>query len=97
MITRDAILRRSRCIGRRGNSSNPLGRVITRVGSEGWFASGELFRVASAIASLEGVDGVVQRLEEPIGTTIDTKIEDIYCLIIDKGCLYCYRLFSYIF
>ena len=97
MIVYDDILRVSRCIENRGSSSNPLGRVITRVGSEGWFASSELFRVASAIASLEGVDGVVQRLEEPIGTTIHTKKEDIYCLIIDKGCLYCYRLFSYIF
>ena len=97
MITRDDILRRSRCIESRSNSSNPLGRVITRVGSEAWFASGELFRVAAAVARLEGIDCVVQRLEEPIGTTIDTKIEDIYCLIIDKGCLYCYRLFPYIF
>ena len=76
-ITHDDILRVSRCIENRGNSSNPLGRVITRVGSVGVIASGELLRVVTAIVSLEGADCVVQRLEESIGMTIHTKIGDI--------------------
>ena len=76
-ITHDDILRVSRCIENRGNSSNPLGRAITRVGSVGFIASGGLFRVVVAIVSLEGADCVVQRLEEPVGMAIHTKIGDI--------------------
>ena len=76
-ITHDDILRVSRCIENRGNSSNPLGRAITRVGSVGVIASGGLFRVVVAIVSLEGADCVVQRLEEPVGMAIHTKIGDI--------------------
>ena len=82
MIMYDDILRVSRCIENRGNSTNPLGRVITRVGSVGVIASDGLFRVVVAIVSLEGADCVVQRLEESIGMTIHTKNRR-YCLIID--------------
>lgn len=88
MITHDdGILRVSRCIENRGNSSNPLGRVITRVGSVGVIASRELFRVVDAIARLEGADCVVQRLEESIRVAIYTKNRR-YCLSIDKSCLF---------
>ena len=93
MIMYDDILRVSRCIENRGNSSNPLGRLITRVGSVGVIASRELFRVVDAIARLEGADCVVQRLEESIRVTIHTK-KRRYCLSIDKGLLYCHRLFT---